>query len=57
MTETELGEMVPPVPALVETVFELIVKLAETVQLPVMAPVVKVLPDKLPPQPLTELME
>ena len=40
MTDAELGEIVPPVLALVETVFELIVKLAVTVQEPVIAPVV-----------------
>ncbi len=45
--------MVPPVPALVETRYGFRVKLAVTVQRPVIAPVVNVFPERLPPQPET----
>ena len=53
LTRAFIGLIVPPDPDDVETVYWFNVKLAMTVQGPVMVPVVKVLPTRLPPQPLT----
>ena len=52
LTRALVGLIVPPDPADVETVYWFRVKLAVTVQGPVMVPVVKVLPVRVPPQPL-----
>jgi len=46
------GDMVPPPPAVAVTVY-CAVKLAVTVQFALTGPVVYVLPDNVPPQPVT----
>ena len=56
LTLLEVGVIVPPVPTDVETVYEFKVKVAETVHAAVIAPVVYVLPDRVPPQPVTVLI-
>ena len=50
------GLMEPPSPALALTMYCLSEKLALTAQVPVTTPVVYVLPESVPPQPLTESM-
>ena len=54
MTDLEAGEIVPPAPAEAVTVYVLTANVAETVQAPVIAPVVYVVPDNEPPQPVAE---
>jgi hypothetical protein len=45
--------MLPPDPAEAETGYWFNVNVADTVQGPVMVPVINVLPTRLPPQPFT----
>ena len=54
VTTRDAGEMVPPAPAVAETVYELAEKVALTVHAPVMTPVVYVVPESEPPQPEAE---
>ena len=54
LTVRDVGLIDPPVPADVLTVYVFSVNVALTVQAPVMAPVVYVVPTKLPPQPLAD---
>ncbi len=48
--------MLPPLPATPFTVYVSIAKLAFTVQAPLIAPVVYVEPERLPPQPVALTM-
>lgn len=56
LTTLEVGVIVPPVLTAVDTVYEFKVNVALTVQTAVIAPVVYVLPDRVPPHPVTVLI-